>query len=407
MHEIDEDKLGFSTKAIHCGTEGKHSTHGPVNTPIYASSTFAYPSVEAGADIFSGENPDGYVYSRLGNPTVRDVECRLALLEGAEDAVCVASGMAAVSTTIFSILKQGDHMIADHTLYGCSHSFFTHNLPDLGIEVTFLDTSNLDDVRLAIKSNTKLIFFETPTNPTLRIVPVEEIARIGKEFGILTAIDSTFMSPVLMRPIEMGIDIVIHSATKYLNGHSDIIAGVILGRKEFIDECRGTVMHYGGVLGPFEAYLLGRGLKTLKIRMDVHETNTRKVAEYLANHPGVKMLNYLGLESHPQHELARKQQDGFGSMLTFEINGDFEETKHFVNCLKIATRAVSLGGVETLISHPASTTHAVIDEVDRMKAGITDGLMRVSIGIEEPEDIIADFDQAFTKLKAYQQTQIH
>jgi len=400
----DEDKhaieqvYGPQTIAIHKGTEGKDSVYGAVNVPIYASSTFAYPSVQEGALRFSGES-DGFVYGRLGNPTLRDVETRLAKLEHAEASLLLASGMAAVATFVFTVVKAGDHVIADKTLYGGTHSLFTHKLPELGIEVSFVDASNIDEVKAVIQDNTKLIYFETPTNPTLRIVPIDPIVEIAREHDIFTAVDSTFMSPILMRPLDMGVDAVIHSATKYLNGHSDVIAGVISGSEEFIGECRMTSVHYGGILGPFEAYLLGRGLKTLRIRMQEHEKNGKIIAEYLQKHDMVKSVNYLGFTNHPQHQIAASQQEGFGSMMTFEVKGDLQTASKFVDALDIITRAVSLGGVETLISHPASTTHSIVEEEDRIKAGISDTLIRLSVGIEEVDDLIADLDQAFESIK--------
>jgi len=401
--ENDENNFGLSTKSIHCLRNGKGFPHHAVNTPIYASSTFSFPTVEDGARIFNGKSED-YTYGRLKNPTVDTVEYRISKLEGADDSVLLASGMAAISTFVFSVLKKGDHVIADPTLYGGTHSLFTHKLPELGIDVSFIEMSNPENVIREIRPSTKLIYFESITNPTLRVIPLHQIADIGRKYGIITAVDATFMSPILQRPIEFGIDVVIHSATKYLNGHSDIIAGVVSGPQELMDECRMTAVHHGGILGPFEAYLLGRGLKTLKIRIMEHEKNTKIVADYLAKNEFVKSLIYLGHESHPQHELAKSQQDGFSSMITFELNGNLEIAKHFVNSLNIFTRAVSLGGVETLISHPASTTHSIISENDRVKAGISDTLMRISVGIEDVEDLIDDLEHAFMKLKAYKQT---
>lgn len=400
-----EDDLGLSTKSIHSLRNGKGFQHHPVNTPIYASSTFSFPTVEDGAKIFAGES-DGYAYGRLKNPTVDTIEYRLSLLEGADDSILFATGMAAIATFVFSVLKKGDHVIADPTLYGGTHSLFTNKLPELGIEVSFVEMSDPDNIIREIRPNTKLIYFESITNPTLRVIPLRPIAEIGKKHGIMTAVDATFMSPILQRPIEFGIDVVIHSATKYLNGHSDLLAGVVSGPQELMDECRMTAVHYGGILGPFEAYLLGRGLKTLKIRIMEHEKNTKIVADYLAQSEFVKSLIYLGHESHPQHELAKSQQEGFSSMITFELDGDLDMAKFFVNSLNIFTRAVSLGGVETLISHPASTTHNIVSPEDRVKSGITDTLMRVSIGIEDSKDLINDLDQAFSKLRAYRQTMI-
>lgn len=401
--ENSEYNLGQSTKSIHSLRKGKGFEHHPINTPIYASSTFSFPTVEDGAEIFAGES-DGYAYGRLKNPTVDTIEYRLSQLEGADDSILFATGMAAISTFVFSVLKKGDHVIADPTLYGGTHSLFTHKLPEMGIDVSFVEMSDPDNIRREIQSNTKLIYFESITNPTLRVIALRPIAEIGKQHGIITAVDATFMSPILQRPIEFGIDVVIHSATKYLNGHSDILAGVVSGPQELMDECRMAAVHYGGILGPFEAYLLGRGLKTLKIRIMEHEKNTRIIADFLAQNEFVKSLIYIGHENHPQHELAKSQQEGFSSMITFELKGDLNMAKYFVNSLKLFTRAVSLGGVETLISHPASTTHNIVSEEDREKAGITDTLMRVSVGIEDAKDLINDLEQAFMNLRAYNQT---
>jgi len=392
-----EKKYGPQTIGIHMGSEGKNSQYGPVNTPIYASSTFAYPTVKEGGLRFSGETA-GFVYGRMGNPTVRDIELRLAKLDEGDDALLLASGMAAVSTMIYTILKKGDHLIADISLYGGTHALFTNILSEYGIEVDFVDATEPKLISKLIKSNTKLIYFETPTNPTLRIISIKEVVGIANKHNILTAIDSTFMSPILMQPITMGVDIVIHSVTKYLNGHSDVLAGVIISNQSIIDQCKVTSIHHGGILGPFEAYLIGRGLKTLRIRIEEHEKNGKLIAEYLSKHPKVNNLQYLGDSNHPQHELAKSQQKGFGSMMTFELHGNFEDATKFINSLEIATRAVSLGGVETLISHPASTTHSKLSENDRKKAGITDTLFRLSVGIEEADDLINDFDNAFKKL---------
>ncbi len=398
---MDKDrKYGLGTIPIHFGTEGKESEHHPVNAPVYLSSTFAFPTVAHGAAIFSGEDPNGFTYGRLANPTNVDTEHRLAALEGAEEAVLFGSGMAAVSTLTTTFLKAGDHVIADHTLYGGTHSVFTHVLPNMGIEVSMIDASKIENVKKEIKSNTKMIYFETPTNPTLRMVAIEPIVKLAKEHNILTAIDSTFMSPILLRPIEFGVDIVLHSATKYLNGHSDLIAGVVLGKKEHMDMVRMQRVHLGGMLAPFDAYLLGRGLKTLKIRVLQAQKNAIKVAEFLEKHPKIKTIRYLGLESHPDHELSMKQHKGPGSMMTFELNGSYDDAVKFVNSLKMITRAVSLGGVESLITHPASTTHSdlAVSPEDRKAAGITDTLMRMSVGIEDVEDIIYDLEQAFNSL---------
>lgn len=401
----DKSKMGFATKSIHAGMEWKNRHPHPVNPPIFASSTFAFPDQDFGARVFQGEQHEGYTYGRLANPTVNDVEMRLAAIEGTEAGALFASGMAAVATLAHTICKAGDHIVADNTLYGGSHSLFTHKLPEAGIEVTFVDAVDPKNVEAAIKPNTKLIYFETPTNPNLRLIAIKPIVEIAKRHQIITAVDSTFMSPVLMRPVEFGIDIVLHSATKYLNGQSDVIAGVLLGTAEFIAEAKATAVHYGGILGPFEAYLLGRGLRTLKIRVEQHEKNAAKVAKYLEDHPMVKKFYWPGSPNHPQHELAKEQQEGFGSVMGFELDTDLETSKSFVNALQLITRAVSLGGVESLISHPASTTHAIVSEEDREAAGISDTYMRLSVGIEDVEDIIADFDHAFNFIQNKQRVE--
>jgi methionine-gamma-lyase len=401
----DTKSLGFSTKSIHAGIDWKNRHPYPVNAPIYASSTFAFPDQDYGARVFQGEEPEGYTYSRLANPTVIDVEMRLAAIENAEAAALLSSGMAAVATLVHTICKKGDHVIADKTLYGGSHSLFAHKLPETGIDITFVDASNPDNVRNAIRSNTKLIYFETPTNPNLRLIPIKPIVQMAKQYNITTAVDSTFMTPVLMRPLEYGIDIVLHSATKYLNGQSDLIAGVLLGSKEFIEEAKMTIVHYGGILGPFEAYMLGRGLRTLKLRINQHEQNARQVVEYLKSQRLVKKIFWPGLEDHPQHLLAMEQQDGFGSIIGLELSVDLENTKLFANSLQLITRAVSLGGVESLLCHPASTTHAIVEEEARLDAGISDSYIRLSVGIEDAEDIIADLEQAFQTISKYTVTE--
>ncbi len=395
-------KYGMSTIGVHLGAhDSMDAQFHPVNIPIYASSTFAFPTTDDGAKIFAGES-DAYTYGRLSNPTINDTEVRLAALEGGEKAILFGSGMAAISTFLLATLKAGDHVIADKTLYGGAHSVFLHVLPNFGIEVTRLDTSDIESVKAALKPNTKLLYFETPTNPTLRVVPIKPIVELARANEIITAIDSTFLSPILQRPIEMGVDVVIHSATKYLNGHSDLIAGVVIGNEELLAPVFMGRVHFGGMISPFDAYLLGRGLKTLKVRMDAHEVGGRIVADYLKKQPMVKELLYLGHDSHPGHEVAKTQQSGFGSMMTIILHGDLETAKLFVDSLQLITRAVSLGGVETLISHPASTTHSdlVVPPEDKITAGIIDTLMRLSVGIEDPEDIIFDLDQAFEKIKS-------
>ena len=399
-------KHGFSTTSIHGGIDWKNIYPYAINAPVYTTSTFAFPNQEYGEKLFSGEK-EGYFYSRIGNPTVRDVELKLAALEGGSDCIVMNSGMAAITTFVFSVVKKGEHIVAEKSLYGGTLLFFAQKIEQHGIDVTFVDASNPENIRNAIRSNTKLIYVESPSNPNLKLVPIKEVATVGKEFNIVTAIDNTFMSPVLCRPLELGIEVVLHSATKYLNGQSDLIAGAVVSTSdEIIENLREMLVHHSSVLGAFEAYLLGRGLKTLKLRVKEHDKNAMKLAKYLEIHPAVKKTIYPGLESHSQHELAKEQQDGFGSMICFELHGDLKTTRKFVDELKLVTRAVSLGGVASLISHPASSTHFFAGPEVRKDAGISDTYIRFSVGIEDSEDIIADFEQAFAILSTTSQKEV-
>ncbi|MBE3579707.1 MAG: methionine gamma-lyase [Caldanaerobacter subterraneus] len=390
--------MGFNTKAIHAGQK-----HDPVTgahvTPIYQTSTFVFENVDQGARRFAGEE-EGYIYTRLGNPTVTELEEKMAVLEGGEAALATASGMAAISTVLFTLLKQGEHIVANDTLYGCTHSFLSHIVPKYGIEVTFTDLSDLSNLEKAIKPNTKVVYVETPANPTLKLVDLKGTAEIAHRAGARVVVDNTFMTPYLQRPIEHGVDIVVHSATKYIGGHGDVIAGIIVGPKDLITEMKMPYLKdIGGVISPFDAWLLLRGIKTLGLRMDRHCQNAQKVAEYLENHPMIEKVYYPGLPSHPQHELAKRQMDGFGGMISFELKGGIEAGKVLMNSVKLITLAVSLGCVDSLIQHPASMTHSPVPREERLKAGITDGLVRISVGIEDVEDIIADLDQALKKVQ--------
>ncbi len=391
--------FGERTKAIHGGLDWTDMYPHSVNPPIYASSTFAFTSVEHGRKIFAGEDPNGYTYGRLANPTIRDTEYRIAALENAEAALLLASGMAAISTLFYTILKSGDHILADNTLYGGTLSLLTHELEKYGIEVTLVDFTDHSQIKESIQENTRMLYFEIPSNPTLKVIDIKAVVDIANSYDghhIITAVDSTFMSPSLLKPLNLGVDFVVHSATKYLNGQSDLIAGVICGKTEGIAECRMKAVHNGGMSSPFEAFLISRGLKTLELRMKVHEENGRQVANFLNKHGMIEKVYYPGLPSHPQHQLASKQAQGYGAMIGFEIKGGFEVATKFVDSLKLITRAVSLGGVESLITHPASTTHAIVDPEDRLKAHITDTYIRLSVGIENIEDIIDDLEQALS-----------
>lgn len=391
-------KKSFNTKAIHEGFNPCKDTGSHV-APIYQTSTFVFKDVDQGSKRFAGEE-EGYVYTRLGNPTITDLEVKMAALEGGEAAAGTAAGMAAISTTLLTLLKAGDHIVAGDTLYGCTHSLISHLLPQYGVEVTMVDTSNSANIEKAMKDNTKVVYIETPANPTLKVVDIKAAAEIAHKGGAKLVVDNTFMSSYLQRPLELGADVVVHSATKYLGGHGDLIGGIIVGSKEFIATAKiPHLKDFGGIISPFNAWLLSRGLKTLGVRMERHCENAQKVAEYLEKHPAVEAVYYPGLPSHPQHELAKEQMYGFGGMMSFELKGGIEAGKTLMNNVKMISLAVSLGCVDSLIQHPASMTHSPVPKEDRLKAGITDGLVRLSVGIEDVEDIIADLDQALAKIK--------
>ncbi|MGD9496177.1 MAG: PLP-dependent aspartate aminotransferase family protein [Armatimonadota bacterium] len=382
------------TRAVHAGYEADAQT-GAVSPPIYQTATFAFESAEQGAARFAHEDA-GYIYTRYGNLTTRVVEERMAALEGAEAALATASGMAAIATVLLGLLRYGDHVVATDALYTATRVLLTQTLPGLGVTCTVVDGASPDAVAKAIRPNTRAIYTETPGNPTLKLVELEPVARIGREHGITTITDSTFATPVNLRPIEHGIDLVVHSATKYLGGHGDIIGGIICGSREMIDRLWSTHIQVGGSMSPLNAFLLARGLQTLPLRMAAHNDNARRIAEFLAGHSAVQRVIYPGLPSHPQHDLARREMDGFGGMVCFELVGGIEAGRRLMNSVKLCTLAVSLGDVKTLISHPASMTHSLLSAQERAEAGISEGLVRLSVGIEDPDDLIADLDQALT-----------
>ncbi|MGQ9460241.1 MAG: trans-sulfuration enzyme family protein [Candidatus Bathyarchaeaceae archaeon] len=387
---------GFSTKAVHAGEKRDPST-GAVVTPIYETSVFGFSSTKELIDVMS-EKMEGYIYTRYGNPTVRTVERKMAELEGAEDAAVFSSGMAAIATTMLTLISPGDHIVSTRDLYGGTLALFKDVLPKFGMEVTFVEATDFEEIKLAVQGNTKIIFAETPTNPTLKIVDVSKIAELGKKNGITVVVDSTFASPYNLQPLGFGVDIVVHSATKYLGGHNDVTAGVVCGSEDFMQKLKKMRKHLGGTLDPHAAWLLLRGLKTLGLRMERHNSNGMKIAKYLEKHPKVKRVYYPGLPSHPQHSIAKKQMRGFGGVVSFEIHGDFEKTMKFVDSLKLCFLAASLGGIETLATQPVTCSHYFVSAEDRKKAGITDELIRLALGIEDPEDIIADLEQAFNKI---------
>jgi len=386
----------FATKAVHAGQHPDPTT-GAVSVPIYASSTFVFKNAEQGAARFAGKE-SGYIYSRLGNPTVRALEESIATLEGGEDARAMASGMAAITNAVMTVVKAGDHIIAGDALYGGTHKIFTDIFKSYNVECSLIDTTDLQKVELAIKSNTKLIYIETPSNPLMKLTDMKNIAKIAKKHSITTIADNTFMSPYLQRPIEHGIDVVCHSLTKSLSGHSDVLGGAVVASKEFLSRMDPLFKNMGATLSPFDAWLTLRGIKTLHVRMKVQTENAMKIACWLEDHPKVDWIKYPGLKSHPQYKLARKQMDGFGSMMSFELKGGVEAGRKMMNSVKLCSLAVSLGAVETLICHPPTMTHALVPREERLKAGISDGLVRFSVGIEDVDDIIQDLDQALLKV---------
>ncbi len=338
----------------------------------------------------------------MGNPSVTQVEERLALLEGAEAAVATSSGIGAVTSALWVSVNAGDHIVAAKTLYGCTYAFLSHGISRFGVEVTFVDTRNPEEVQKALRPNTKVLYLETPANPNMHISDIEQLSAMAHKANpeCLVYVDNTFCTPYLQRPLEMGADVVIHSATKYLNGHGDVIAGFVVGKKEFIDEVRlvGVKDMTGASMSPFDAFLIGRGMKTLKVRMDEHCRNAQKVAEFLEGHPAVKGVLYPGLKSFPQYDLAKKQMNQPGAMIAFFVKGGLEGGKKLLNSMKLCAIAVSLGDTESLIQHPASMTHSPYTPEERAASGIAEDLVRLSVGLEDADDIIADLKQGLDKL---------
>lgn len=394
----DMEKLGFATRQVHSGYED--NKYGALATPIYQSSTFVFDSAEQGGRRFAGEE-EGYIYTRLGNPTNTVIEKKLADLEGAEAAATMASGIGAISSTIWTFLKSGDHVVAAKTLYGCTFALLSHGLSKFGVEVTFVDPRDPENFRKAMKDNTRLVYIETPANPNMYISDIEEISKIAhSKDDCLLIVDSTYCTPYVQRPVTLGADIVVHSASKYLNGHGDVIAGFAVGSKELIDQIKlvGIKDMTGSVLGPFEAFLIGRGMRTLDIRMQKHCANAQKIAEFLESHPAVEAVYYPGLKSFKQYELAKKQMDLPGAMISFEVKGGKQAGIKLIDNVKLCKVAVSLGDTETLIQHPASMTHSPYTEEERKASDITEGLIRLSVGLEDADDIIADLKQALDKI---------
>jgi methionine-gamma-lyase len=385
--------MSVFTRAVHAG-ENLEEHFGALSVPIYPASVYAFSDADEGAAIHN-EEKDGYYYGRLGNPTQRALEAAVAELENTDAALALASGMAAVSAAVFTIVKSGEHIIAPESGYSTTINFLHHIRDRFGIETTFIDAATAENYRTALRPDTKLIWIETPSNPLVRITDISAVVAIAKENGIVTVADNTFATPFNQRPCELGVDAVIHSATKYLGGHSDLTAGVLAGTTEIVEAARnGPNKYYGGNIAPQVAWLVLRGIKTLALRMERHNSNAYTIAHMLAVHPKVAAIYYPGLASHENHDVAQRQMTGgFGGMIGLDV-GSVEAGKAFANGVRLCTLATSLGGVETILQHSASMTHATMPREDRLKAGISDGLIRLSVGIEDADDLIADIDQA-------------
>ena len=389
-------RKGFSTRAIHHGYD-PYEGHGALNPPLYLSSTYTFPTVQEGSARFAGEQA-GFVYSRVGNPTTHLLEQRLADLESGESALVTASGMGATTSLLWTLLAPGDEVIADKTLYGCTFGFLNHGLAKFGVTITHIDLTQSANLDAAISANTKLVFFESPANPNMRLVDIRTISAIAHRHGVKVVVDNTYCTPYLQRPIELGADFVVHSATKYLGGHGDLLAGAVIGAKEALDRVRfyGLKDMTGAVLSSQDAFLVLRGLKTLALRMERHCVNAQAVAELLARSDKVDAVYYPNLESFPQRELALRQMTLPGGMVAFDLKGGIEAGMRFMNALQLITRAVSLGDAESLAQHPASMTHSFYTPEERREHLIGEGLVRISAGLEDTRDLVDDVRQALT-----------
>jgi methionine-gamma-lyase len=388
-----EKLLDFATLAVHAG-EAPCPATGALDTPIYQSTTFVSADADEMAAVY-GEQKPGYMYTRYGNPTIHALEAKLAALEGGEAALATASGMAAVSTAILGYVKTGDHVVAGRSIYGASYNFLNKKLPRMGASATFVESSRVEDLEKAIRPNTRLIYFETPSNPVLQVVDLAAVAALGRARGIPTVVDNTFASPALQQPLRLGVTVVVHSATKYLCGHGDAMGGAIIGPREYISLLVHEVIRdYGGVISPFNAWLILRGIRTLHLRMPAHCSNAQQVAEFLAGHAQVERVYYPGLPQHPGHKVAKKQMSAFGAMISFEARGGYESGRQVMDRVKLFARAASLGDTRSLIVHPASTSHRAVPPEERRAIGITDGLVRLSVGVEGAGDLISDLDLA-------------
>ena len=389
---MDTKHLGINSKLIHAGY--KADATGSVNVPIYQTSTFAFRNAAHGAALFAGEE-EGFIYTRIGNPTIRALEDSVAELENGCGGIATSSGMGAVCTVYLALLQSGAHMVSTASVYGPSRGLMEKDFSRFGVQSSYVDTCDVMQVEKALRSNTKVVYLETPANPTMQVTDIEKVSALAHAHGCLVVVDNTFASPYLQRPLDLGADVVLHSVTKFINGHADVVGGIIVAKDEDIyKRLRKTMINSGCNMDPHQAFLVLRGLKTLGVRIERAQQSAIQIARWLETQPEVKAVRYIGLESHPQHELCKRQMSGFGSMISFELEGGMEAGQRLMDHVRVATLAVSLGGVETLIEHPASMTHASISPEDRRLAGYSDGLVRYSVGLEDVNDLIADLRQA-------------
>ncbi len=394
-----ESTLGFATQAIHHGYNAQDH-EGALNPPIHFTSTFTFKDAQHGADLFEGVQ-SGHFYSRISNPTLSVLEQRLACLEGAEAGLAVASGIGAITSTLWTLLAAGDEIVVDKTLYGCTYAFLHKGLSKFGVKVTHVDFTDITQLAAAISEQTRVIYYETPANPNMRLIDIQAVSTIAKQHHVITVVDNTYATPLITRPIDLGADIVVHSATKYLGGHGDLIAGMIVGRQACIDQIRleGVKDMTGACMSPFTAMLILRGLKTLELRMQRHSQSALAVAEFLQESDQVQQVYYPGLATFEQHDLACKQMQMFGGMIAFELKGGMQAGKQLMDELYLIQSAVSLGDAESLIQHPASMTHSAYSPQEREAHGISDNLIRLSVGLENLDDIINDLKAAFVAIK--------
>jgi len=388
--------MHIESKIVHGGQHPDKMT-GAHSPPIYQTSTFAFKDADHGARLFKQEDK-GYIYTRLSNPTIDLLASKIALLESAEAGLVFSSGLAAIFNVVVALVKSGEHIVSDDTIYGGTFALFKNVIPRLGIDVTFVDTADANKLTSSIQEKTRLIFTETPANPTLKIIDISKCSDIAKNKNISLCVDNTFATPYLQRPIEFGADIVVHSMTKYLSGHGDVIGGVVVGKNDFIHLLWEGAKEIGSSIAPFNAWLVLRGLKTLAVRMNKHCENAMKIAEYLSKHDKIEQVYYPGLPLHPGHELAKKQMSGFGGMIGFDVKGGKDAGKIVMNSVKLCVLAVSLGDVDTLIEHPASMTHCTYSDKELVECGIKPGFVRISVGIENADDLIEDLEQALARI---------